>query len=86
VELSEVLALLAGIACVVFYFKSKKQSLEARRAIIDQRNAEANEIHRQAEELRNGLVKKKEDYEKAKLKVFAVVDGDKPESTDDGKE
>lgn len=52
---------------------------------MEQRNAEANEIHKQAQELRDGLVKKKEEYEKAKLKVFAVVDGDKPDSKpDDG--
>lgn len=85
IKASEIFALIAGFGCIYLYLQSKKRNSEARQAIMEQRNAEANEIHKQAQELRDGLVKKKEEYEKAKLKVFAVVDGDKPDSKpDDG--
>jgi hypothetical protein len=84
VNVSEVLAIIAGIGCVYFYWQSKKNARDARETRMRAANAEADEIHKQAKELRDGIVIKKEEYEKSKLKVFAVVDGDKPESTDDG--
>jgi hypothetical protein len=83
INLSEVIALIASFGCIYLYLQSKKQSSEARRAIMEQRNAEANEIHKQAQELRDGIVKKKEEYEKLKLKVFAVHDGDKSDDKPD---
>ena len=81
-ELSEIFALLAAIGLVGLFLRSKQVNREARQARIDAMNAEANEIHRQAEELKNGKLKKdKEEYENAKNKlvVLAVHDGDKPD-------
>lgn len=85
-ELRDVLILASGVGLVYLYFTNKRTRSEELKRLIDSRNAEANEIHRVAQELRDGIVKKKEAYEKAKLKVFEVIDGDKSDSKpDDGK-
>jgi cellobiose-specific phosphotransferase system component IIA len=76
ISLTEILAVIAAAGLAYSYFQAKKASSAARQLIMEQRNREANEIHKQAQELRDGLVNKKEEYEKAKLKVFAVHDGD----------
>lgn len=84
-EISELFALLAGIGVIALYLKTKQNARDLREARVKEAIKEADEIHRAAQEIRDGLVKKKEEYEEAKRKlvVFAVHDGDKSSTNDD---
>lgn len=81
-EVSEVLALIAALGLIGLYLKIRSQKIELLRSRLDTGLAEQKEIEKQTEVLKKTVVEEKEEYEKAKLKVFAVVDGDKPDDGD----